>query len=202
MRHLLFLSMLLLTSVTSKAAYYMEYEDPQTHVVYTLNPSDLTAMVREGSYTERWTSSSEEVQPITTSGNSGVSGEITILSSLYAFGHEYTVTSIGEYAFWGCSGITSVIIPSSVTSIGQYAFSRCTSLKSVTLPAELTEIGENAFDRDIEPTVSYIDSPINISDEESMKGDSVYFDLTGRLQPSPHVHKGVYIRKGRKYIMN
>ncbi len=42
-----------------------------------------------------------------------------------------SVTSIGEYAFYGCSDLTSVTIPDSVTSIGEYAFSGCSGLNSV-----------------------------------------------------------------------
>lgn len=37
----------------------------------------------------------------------------------------YNVTSIGDYAFYGCSGLTSVTIPESVTSIGAYTFCLC-----------------------------------------------------------------------------
>ena len=45
-----------------------------------------------------------------------------------------SVTSIGIYAFFGCTGLTSVTIPDSVISIGNYAFFGCTRLKSVTIP--------------------------------------------------------------------
>ena len=44
------------------------------------------------------------------------------------------VTSIGDGAFWGCSGLTSVTIPNSVTSIGEIAFSGCSGLQKVIVP--------------------------------------------------------------------
>ena len=56
-----------------------------------------------------------------------------------------SVTNIGESAFEACSALTSVTIPNSVTSIGGWAFAGCTSLTSVTIPNSVTNIGESAF---------------------------------------------------------
>ena len=55
------------------------------------------------------------------------------------------LTSIGERAFYGCSGLTSVEIPAGVTSIGSSAFSGCSGLTSVEIPAGVTSIGSSAF---------------------------------------------------------
>ncbi len=56
-----------------------------------------------------------------------------------------SVTSIGNSAFAGCSGLTSVIIPNNVTSIGESAFYNCDGLTSVIIPNNVTSIGESAF---------------------------------------------------------
>ena len=60
-------------------------------------------------------------------------------------GVTYTVVCIRDSAFWGCSSLTSVIIPNSVTSIGSSAFEYCSSLTSVTIPNSVTSIGDQAF---------------------------------------------------------
>ena len=70
---------------------------------------------------------------------------VVIPEKVYDGSKELTVTSIGSSAFSGCSGLTSVTIPSSVTSIGVYAFSGCSSLSSVTIPESVTSIGDWAF---------------------------------------------------------
>ncbi len=57
----------------------------------------------------------------------------------------YGVTSIGDSAFYGCKGLTSISIPNSVTSIGESAFSYCRDLTSITISNSLTSIDQHAF---------------------------------------------------------
>ncbi len=74
-----------------------------------------------------------------------VSGIIEIPRRVIHNSKTYTVTSIGDGAFYACSSLTSVTIPNSVTSIGSYAFQECSSLTSVTIPNSVTSIGDYAF---------------------------------------------------------
>ena len=55
------------------------------------------------------------------------------------------VTSIGDYAFWNCTGLTSISIPNNVTSIGSSAFESCSQLASIEIPSSVTSIGDYAF---------------------------------------------------------
>ena len=80
-----------------------------------------------------------------TKGKVKYSGEIIIPSSVEWNGTEYSVTSIGYRAFFDCTSLTSIEIPSSVTSIGEGAFSYCSSLTSIEIPSSVTSIGSKAF---------------------------------------------------------
>ena len=73
------------------------------------------------------------------------SGEVIIPESVEHEGTAYSVTSIGNKAFYDCDGLTSVTIGNSVTSIGTRTFSGCTRLTSVTIPNSVTSIGRYAF---------------------------------------------------------
>ena len=90
-------------------------------------------------------SSTDKTVSVTYRSYSKYSGEIIIPEMVTYNDTEYSVKEIGDYAFRGCTGLTSVIIPNSVTSIGYYAFDGCSGLPSVTIPNSVTEIGSLAF---------------------------------------------------------
>ena len=72
--------------------------------------------------------------------------EIIIPERVTYNGEGYSVVSIGANAFYKCSSIASIAIPSSVTSIGYQSFYSCTSLPSITIPNSVTGIGNRAFE--------------------------------------------------------
>ena len=82
------------------------------------------------------------------------------------------VTSIGDHAFWDCSGLTSVTIPDGVTSIGDSAFSGCAALTSVTIPEGVTSIGDYAFAYCVSLT------SVTIPDGVTSIGDSAFSGCT------------------------
>ena len=66
----------------------------------------------------------------------------------YYMGNSYSTSNdkIGDLAFEGCSGLTSLTLPSGLTEIGSCTFRGCSGLTSLTLPSGVTEIGYSAFE--------------------------------------------------------
>ena len=88
------------------------------------------------------------------------------------------MTSIGNYAFSGCSGLTNINIPNSVTSIGGNAFSGCSGLTNVNIPNSVTSIGGSAFSGCSGLTRVYISNSVETIASETFKDCSSLATVT------------------------
>ena len=88
---------------------------------------------------------------------------------------------LGDYVFYGCSGLTSLTLPSSVTSIGRGAFYGCWKLTSLTIPSGVTSIGYSAFRGCSGLTSLTIPSSVTEISDDAFKGCS---GLTSMIIPS------------------
>ena len=57
-----------------------------------------------------------------------------------------SVEKIGDFAFEGCTGLTSIVIPDSVKEIGDNVFCGCTGLTSIVIPVSVKKFGDGVFD--------------------------------------------------------
>lgn len=100
------------------------------YYVYTNNKTELQVSFRGKAY------SSYDYE---------YTGNVIIPDSVAYGGKTFPVTSIGDYTFFGNTGVTSVTIPNSVKSIGVSAFGGCKGLVSITIPNSVTTIEGSAF---------------------------------------------------------
>lgn len=132
MKKLLLTLLGVLLALPSIARDFTYEHEGQTLTYTVINEETKTCKTKEGSTSDFY-------------GGNKVSGNLTIPTKAKDGDTEYTVTTIGTFAFYGCSGLTSVIIPSSITSIDSGAFRECSGLTSVVIPNAVTTINEGAF---------------------------------------------------------
>lgn len=110
-------------------------------IVFTQVEANYTNKINVNGIYYNITSQSKKTVQVSYKGNSydeysnEYSGKVIIPQTITYFGYTYTVTSIEEYSFYYCTGITSVSIPSTVTEIGNNAFSNCTSITELEVKA-------------------------------------------------------------------
>ena len=116
-----------------------------------------------------WTLDSEGTLTVSGSGEMGNPSWDSVKDSIKKVVIEDGVTSIGNRAFYWCTGLTSIALPNSVTSIGNSAFDVCESLTSITIPGSVTIIGDSAFSSCRSLT------SITIPDGVTSIGDSAFY---------------------------
>ena len=105
-------------------------------IYYVLNKKDATATVVNYSNSN-----------VFIYGTPQYSGDIVIPEAVTdESGKTYAVTAIGNYAFSGCSDLSSVSLPNSIVTLGSHAFFLCKGLSSLSIPRSVTTVGENCFD--------------------------------------------------------
>ena len=125
-KNLLLLTLLLCTSMAW--AHDVEVDG----IYYNLNQTNKTATVTfKGSYYYSY--------------DNEYSGEVVIPENFIYDGITYSVTSLGNNCFLGCTGLTSITIPNSVTSLGDWCFYKCTGLTSINIPKSVTSLGYRCF---------------------------------------------------------
>ena len=146
-----FVMLIVLMLMTTSSAMAQE---PKFEVIddfrYLLDSDTKTATLlpkKEGKY------SGDIIIPEKVKGNDGIEYIVASLdascfegcSGLTSITIPSSVTSLGERCFSDCSGLTSITIPSSVTSLGWFCFEGCRGLTSITIPSSVTSLGNSCF---------------------------------------------------------
>jgi len=130
-RFFLFVAALCCMGMVSVNALAEKVYDESSKMYFELDDETLTAIVVENN------SGSDNYNYL--------SGKVTIPAEITYSAKDYTVTTIGKYAFRNNTTITEYVLPENLTSIGNGVFIDCASLTSITIPKNVTSIGDEAF---------------------------------------------------------
>ena len=135
-------------------------------------PMDNSAKAASTLTSGGWEYSINEDGTVTITGTTEECGELNLPNKIEG----RKVTSIGDFVFSGCSGLTgSLTIPEGVTSIGKWAFDNCSGLTgSLTIPEGVTSIGYCAF-----RGCSGLTGSLTIPEGVTSIGDKAFYNCSG-----------------------
>ena len=164
-------------TLPSKIGDTKKYKITNLKIMGEINGTDLRFIRKMAGCNEEGRRTEGELATLDLSGSKIVKGgDIYFYSSYF-----YCYTSddvIGAYAFYGCSSLTSLTLPSNVTKIGESAFEGCSGLTSLTLPSNVTKIGESAFEGCSGLTSLTLPSNVTKIGESAFEGCSGLTSLT------------------------
>lgn len=105
------------------------------------------------------------------------SGSVTIPSHVTVGSTTYTVTAIGEGAFYGCTGLSIIDLPSTITRINSNAFSGCTGLNTLLIPNSVERIDSKAFFGCRSLSTLTITESVNFIGEQAFSGCSGIYNI-------------------------
>ena len=166
--------------------HYNPYTDPKLVCKYNITDTSSATTLRTVYGNDTFKSIEIDgvlLDSLVTSYQFSTTGEHTV---------KYTLadpTTIGDYAFFDCSGLTSVTIPNTVNTISQYAFLGCSGLTNITIPNSVTSIGESAFESCSGLTSISIPNNVTTISESAFYGCS---GLTSVTIPNSVTSIGIY----------
>ncbi len=142
-------------------------------VPFSLTSDNETELICTIYYTTSSGDLESNMRTLASANNANLKSITTLSAGSYAAVFNAPITTIGNNAFYNCSGLTSVTIPNSVTSIGDNAFYNCRGLTSVTIPNSVTSIGWGAF--------SYCSglTSVTIGNSVTSIGDNAFYACSG-----------------------
>lgn len=158
---------------SSRGQFTATLDDNTTLFLLPGTTSGTAFVTYDGDNPRHWASESSASVNVTT-----YSGDFVLPEMVTANGKTYTITGIGEQAFMGCRGLTTIALPSTISTLEEGAFAICTSLKSIDIPEGVATIPTGCFGYCPKLTAVTLPSTVTKLDKMAFYGCSVLATIT------------------------
>lgn len=150
----------------------------------------------KGLYADEYFMTKEECAEVTTLGNRFNNSDVEEFTELQYF----TSLENIDNAFYGCSELNTITLPSHITTIGNNAFANCTSLESIVIPEGVTTIGNNAFANCTSLTSVKIPSTVTYIGDNAFRGCINVSTITMNPTTAPTLGENVWGDGEENYV--